>query len=153
MSTDESDANKALVGRFFQELVTQRNPDVFDELLAVNATGTCDGVISFQNRDEFRANAEQVFTAFPDLEIVTIDQLVAEGDTVAVRWTGAGTQGGTFLGVAPTGLRVSITNVEMHTIVNGQIASITSMPDVASVMRQLNVLRSGPLRTPLNFFE
>jgi steroid delta-isomerase-like uncharacterized protein len=148
MPDDRTEANKALVRRFIEQLVAQRgSPDVFNEMMAENATGACNGIANFQSRDDFEANAQQIFAGFPDLEIARIEDVIAEGDTVAIRWTGHATHDGTFLGLAATGQRVLTTNIEMYRIENGKIAFISSMPDVESVL--VSLLRRGPLEAPV----
>src|SRR5918997_2118439 len=58
--------------------------------------------------------------AFPDLAI-TIEDLTAAGDTVAVRWTLRGTHRGAFLGRPPTGRAVAVTGIERYRLADGQI--------------------------------
>ena len=55
-----------------------------------------------RGRDEFRAFHEALHTAFPDWH-ATIESAVAEGNTVAMRWTIRGTSLGPFMGFPPTG--------------------------------------------------
>lgn len=149
MSTED---NKALVRRYLVELVTKRNPDIVDELVAKNGGGTCGGSMGrVLGRDVFRANAEQVLAAFPDLEL-TIEEMVAEGDAVAIRWTARGTHGGPLMGIPATGRYVTITNIELHHIADGQIRYIFAMPDTMSLLQQLNVLPQ-PGEALRGFFE
>ncbi len=58
--------------------------------------------------------------AFPDLAI-TIEDLTAAGDTVAVRWTLRGTHRGAFLGLPPTGQPLTVTGTEFYRLAGGQI--------------------------------
>ena len=68
----------------------------------------------------------QAFTAaflagFPDLRLV-LEDVLAEGDRVAARWTFRGTHGGEFLGIAPTGKPVSMSAVEVNRVADGKVA-------------------------------
>src|SRR5438132_6012856 len=63
----------------------------------------------------------QLREAFPDLRR-TIDDLIADGDKVVARTTFRGTHRGAFLGLPPTGRRVSWSSITIYRIVNGQVA-------------------------------
>ena len=76
--------------------------------------------------------------AFPDLAI-TIEDLTAAGDTVAVRWTLRGTHRGAFLGRAPTGQAVAVTGVELYRLADGQIVERQASLDTDGLLRQLGV--------------
>src|SRR5262245_43448573 len=62
-------------------------------------------------------------TAFPDIHF-TVADLVAEGNSVAARWTLTGTQTGALQGKAPTGQRVSVPGITVFHVVNGKIREI-----------------------------
>lgn len=84
--------------------------EALDELLSPDyqrrsATGG-----AAQSRAEFQRSITAVRTAFPDLRTV-IDELLEEGDRVAVRWHSTGTHVGTFLEVPPTERRVQVHGV------------------------------------------
>lgn len=63
----------------------------------------------------------EVRAAFPDLE-VTLEEIIVEGEKVAVRTTWRGTHLGIYEGIAPTGKRVSRTLMQIFRIANGLIA-------------------------------
>ena len=76
--------------------------------------------------------------AFPDLAI-TIEDLSAAGDTVAVRWTLRGTHRGAFLGRPPTGRAVAVTGIELYRLADGQIVERQASVDTEGLLRQLGV--------------
>ena len=72
---------------------------------------------------------------------MTIDDLIAEGDKVAVRWTFEGTHRGPLAGIAATGNRVNVANgVAIYRIVGGKIAEGNFAWDKFELMQQLGVL-------------
>jgi predicted ester cyclase len=75
--------------------------------------------------------------AFPDAE-VAVDELVAEGDWVAVATTLTGTHRGELMGVAPTGRRVSVTGIDMVRIENERIVEHRGLTDTVGLIRQLS---------------
>jgi steroid delta-isomerase-like uncharacterized protein len=75
-------------------------------------------------------------TAFPDL-IVTINELIAEGNKVVCWWTLKGTQLGTYEHIPATGKSVEIIGIDIYTITNGKISGFERSSDNLSVMRQL----------------
>jgi steroid delta-isomerase-like uncharacterized protein len=76
--------------------------------------------------------------AFPDLAI-SIEDLAAVRDTVAVRWTLRGTHRGAFLGRLPTGRAVAVTGVELYRLADGQIVERQASVDTDGLLRQLGV--------------
>src|SRR5215469_5743106 len=101
MSTSEEE-NKAHYRRTFEEVFNQGNLALVDELVApdyLNHEVPPD--MKSRGPDSTRQVVRMLRTAFPDLH-VTIEDLVAEGDTVAGRVTMRGTHLGPFQGRAPT---------------------------------------------------
>lgn len=74
--------------------------------------------------------------AFPDWHS-TPEELVAEGDVVAERWTGRGTHRGEFQGIAPTGRQVAVPGVVFYRLRDGQIVEFRGSFDTLSMLQQL----------------
>ncbi len=74
--------------------------------------------------------------AFPDLAL-TVEELVAEGDCVAARWTLCGTHRGAFLGQPPTGRRVTVVGTERYRLSGGRIVERWATVDTDGLLRQL----------------
>ena len=77
--------------------------------------------------------------AFPDV-ILTIDQQVAEGDTVVTRWTARGTHEGELMGIAPTGKQVTVTGVTIERVVDGKIVEGNDQWDALGLLQQLGAV-------------
>ena len=75
---------------------------------------------------------------------ITIDQIVAEGDLVAVRSTWSGTFSGEFRGATVSGKPVSVTFANIYRISQGQIHENWAIPDVASFEQQLGFTIAPP---------
>jgi predicted ester cyclase len=78
-------------------------------------------------------------TAFPDYHI-TIEDVVAEGDKVVLRFHWSGTHKGEFMGIAPTGNKVTVTAMSMHRIEGGKEAEQWGELDRLGMMQQLGVV-------------
>ena len=81
--------------------------------------------------------------AFPDLR-GTIEQQIAEGDTVATRVTMDGTHLGTFMGVGPTNKQVKLTVLLMDRIEDGKIVLHYANADWIGVLVRLGALPPPP---------
>lgn len=77
--------------------------------------------------------------AFPDLHVV-VDQIVAGGDKVAVRWIARGTNTGSGNGIAATGKAVETSGIAMFRFENGRIAEEWVSADTLGLLRQLDML-------------
>jgi predicted ester cyclase len=82
----------------------------------------------------------------PDLR-VTIEELVAEGDKVAVRRSYAGTHRGELLGVPPTGKQLQLGGISIFRLTGGKIAEHWEQLDRLTLMQQLGVVPT-PAQAP-----
>jgi predicted ester cyclase len=74
--------------------------------------------------------------AFPDLH-ATEQDMVAEGDLVAVRFVVEATHKGDLLGIPPTGRRVRWDAVDVYRIVNGKVVEEWASDDMAAILHQV----------------
>jgi steroid delta-isomerase-like uncharacterized protein len=80
--------------------------------------------------------------AFPDF-VVAVEDQIAEGDRVAVRWTARGTHNGDLWGIAATGKEVTFSGVSVYRFAIGRIAESWSNWDTIGLMQQLGVIPSA----------
>lgn len=85
---------------------------------------------------DWRQNVGVILTGFPDLDL-RMDDIVSEGDRVAVRMTFTGTHTGEFMGVSPTGRRIEYSSSEIYRFENGKIAEEWINSDVLSLLQQI----------------
>lgn len=136
MSLDE---NRLLVKRWGEEIWSKGNLAAIDELFAPDFV--CHGQPPGVAPD--REGHKQVVTswrsAFPEAQWVTGD-MVAEGDKVAVRWSGRGAHKGQYMGIEPTGKDVTMTGISVLRIAGGKIKEMWTETNVLDVMQQLGAL-------------
>jgi len=144
-----SEANKALVRRWFEEVWNQGREETIDELFAAEGVGygLGDTDVTTRGPGEFKIFANNLRGALPDIHM-TIEDIMAEGDKVTVRIAAEGTHKGGQLGVAPTGRRVRIAGVVIVRIANGQIVEGWNSWDQLGLLRQIGALPAagGPDR-------
>jgi len=136
MSTED---NKAHVRRGF-EAVNQKNLAVFDELLTPDVVFHSAST-TMQGLEAYKQVLSVYVTAFPDLQF-TIEDVIAEGDTVVVRYTTRGTHQGNFRGIPPTGKQVSGTGMFIDRLVNGKAVEQWINGDDLGLLQQLGVIPS-----------
>jgi len=103
-----SEQNKAVVRRLIEDHWNAKNHELVSEIFAPTvAFHTPDGEL--KGFDGASTLLQAYATAFPDFRL-TIDDIVAEGDKVAFRWTFAGTHRGPLGDIRATGKQVSVSN-------------------------------------------
>jgi steroid delta-isomerase-like uncharacterized protein len=70
----------------------------------------------------------------------TIDDVVAEGDKVVVRWTNAGTHVGEFAGIPATGRSFAMAGIDIYRVADGFICEHWHVVDQLSMLGQLGLL-------------
>ena len=138
MSAEE---NKAASRRFYEEVINQKQLAVLDEVAGDNylSHDLPPGLPS--GREGLKVFISVFHAAFPDGHL-TIDQMIAEGDTVATRLTFRGTHTGEFQGIPPTGKQVTIPALDMARFVNGKLVEHWGGPNQMSLLQQLGVIPS-----------
>ena len=77
--------------------------------------------------------------AFPDLHF-TIDEQVAEGNTVVTRWTAHGAHNGEFAGIPPTGKSATVVGIGVDCVEKGKIVESWGLFDQFGMLQQLGVI-------------
>lgn len=96
----------------------------------------------------FRANVASLRSAFPDIRF-TIEDLIAEGDRVVVRWSWEATHDGPFRGIAPTHKRVTNSGIVIYRLQNGKVIQGWLEADRLGVLQQLGAVPT-PARAKAN---
>jgi steroid delta-isomerase-like uncharacterized protein len=145
MSTEE---NKALARRAIEEIWNKKNLDAIDEIYSANYASHVSGspLGEIRGPEGVRQFVGAYLHAFPDVRF-TIEDLVAEGDTVVDRWTAHGTHQGELMGIPPTGRQATVTGTEMNRCAGGRIVETWTEWDALGLLQQLGVIPS-PEQTP-----
>ena len=134
-----SEENKALARRW-AEILNQGNVDLVDEIYAPNYVDHDPAMPEDVRGVEGAREYYSMYTsAFPDAE-VTIEEQVAEGNTVATRWTGRGTHQGELMGVPPSGNRVEVMGVTISHIEGGKIVEEWDIYDALGMMQGIGAI-------------
>ena len=134
--------NKTLARRVREEIWNLEKLNVADEIFDAD----CVNHINDPVTPDFGGGptgTKQLVTlyrsAFPDAHI-TIDDILAEGDKVIVRWTGRGTHQGQLLDLAPTNKQVTVTGIDVYRISGGKIQETWVNWDALGLLQQLSAV-------------
>ncbi len=136
-----SEANKAAMRRLYEEVFGRGNMTVADEILAADFVeheafpGMEPGI------EGFKQMVSAARSAFPDFRL-TAEDLIAEGDRVAVRYTMTGTHRGEFMGAAPTGNQIKVSGMEVARFAGGKVVEHWGNTDTLGLMQQLGLMPS-----------
>jgi len=134
LASADTEANKAVRRRYYEEVWNQGNLDVIDEIYPPDRDWH-----RYGNADGFKQYVAATRAAFPDLHY-TIEDMIAEGDLVAVRTTATGTHKGEFMGIPPTGVHATMTGLLISPIIDGKIQTSWVNEDNLGMMQQLGVI-------------
>lgn len=133
--------NEALVRRFIGEIFLGQRFDAVDELVTEDFTPHTWGPAA-SGRDALKAAIERVSAGLSD-ETMTIEDVIADGDRVAVRLTSSATQTGPFMGMPPTGRRYEIGEIHIFRLRDGRVAEHWHHADFLGMLRQLGAMPGG----------
>jgi predicted ester cyclase len=94
-----------------------------------------------QGLDGLRRFHEALWGAFPDARL-TVEDLVVEGDRVALRYRLQGTHRGHYLGVAPTGLGFDVEGLTLLHLADGRVVEEWHSPTELAILRQLGAVHA-----------
>ena len=133
-----SEANKQLVRRWFDEVWNQQRESSIDAMLSpegnVHGFPQEDSVLI--GPEDFKSIHRSFRGAFPDVH-VTVEDVIAEGDKVAVRWKVDMTHRGDHLGFAPTGKKVAMNGSSIVVIKDGKIQDAWNFMDMGNLFVRL----------------
>jgi steroid delta-isomerase-like uncharacterized protein len=135
-----SQHNKDIVLRkWYEELWNNWNVSVADDLFTSDYVLHVSGVPVPMDRAGAKQVVQMFSVAFPDLKH-TVDEMIAEGEAVAARWTVRGTHQGDFQGIAPTGKPVRLSGTTVHHLADGRIVETWLTFDNLEMLQQLGAV-------------
>jgi steroid delta-isomerase-like uncharacterized protein len=135
-----SEQNRNNVRRLFEEVWNKGHVLVADELFSPNYAHHDSSTPDVGRGPESEKKRVTLYrNAFPDIRL-TIEDLIAEGDTVVARWSCRGTHKGDLNGIAPTGKQFNITGVSIARFTNGKMFEGFVNWDALGLMQQLGVV-------------
>jgi steroid delta-isomerase-like uncharacterized protein len=135
MSAEE---NKVVVRRYYDDVLGAGQLPLLAEMAVLDylehdpLPGQVDG------RDGLKQRVEMLRSAFQPQ--FTLEDMIAEGDRVAVRWTNRGVHVGEFMGIPPTGKAFAIAGIDIHRLENGKLAEHWHVVDSLSQLQQLGII-------------
>lgn len=131
--------NTAVVRRYYDEVLNHGRVSTLTDLAVEDYVehdpfpGQGDGRADLQRR------VETLLGAFSPCSFV-LEDVVAEGDRVVVRWTSTGTHSGEFLGMPATHRDYTISGIDIHRLEGGRMAEHWHVVDQLSQLQQLGML-------------
>ena len=132
---------KGLGRRVFEEMSKGKEAAmaVIDECYAPKVVVYGASGLVFHGLKDFKQYISEFYNAFPDFHF-TIDDMVVEGDKVAIRETITGTHKGAFMGIPPTNKKVTMWALEINRVSGGKIVEARGRFDTLGLMQQLGVV-------------
>jgi steroid delta-isomerase-like uncharacterized protein len=134
-----SESNK-LVMRRFTEFINTASEKLAEELIAPDA------IFHVPGRPEpmkgpagYLAIIGMMRGGFPDIQW-TLEEMVAEGDKVAARFTMQGTHRGTFFGISPTGKTIAVQAMNFYRLSGGKFVEERGQPDLLGLLQQIGAV-------------
>ena len=134
-----SDTNKAIVRRLYEDVLNTGNLALVDDLCAPTYVLHFAGYGDIEGIEGFKHYATMFRTAFPDAQL-TIEEMIAEGDIVAVRYSAHGTNHGSYRGMPPTGIQAQWTGMWFNRLAAGEIVEDWIQSDTFGVLQQLGAV-------------
>ena len=138
-STAKLEENKAIARRDFEELWNKGNLDIVDEICAADGVVHMPGSLEIHGLEEYKQFVTMYRNAFPDIHY-TIEDGIAQGDKVVLRWTVTGTHKGDLMGVSPTGKQCKGTGITINRFSGGKIQESWNNFDAFGMLQQLGVV-------------
>src|SRR5215212_7080522 len=136
MSAEE---NKTTMRRYL-DVFEEGNIDLLDELLAPDYVNHTPATPDLPTGPEGVKGVVSMFRGgMPDLRVM-VEDMIAEGDKVATRYTLEGTHEGELFGIPPTGQRLSIKSMTVERVSEGKIRDHWRVTDNLDMMQQLGVV-------------
>jgi len=138
-STARLEKNKAIARRDFEQVWNKGNLDTVDEIFAADGVGHMPGSPDIHSLEGTKQYVTMYRNAFPDIHF-TIEDEIAQGDKVVIRWTCRGTHQGELMGISPTGKQCTVTGITINRFSGGKIQESWNSWDALGMLQQLGVV-------------
>lgn len=126
--------------RRFTEFINTASEKLAAELISPDAVFHVPGRPEpMRGPDGYLAIIGTMRGGFPDIQW-TLDELIAEGDKIAARFTMRGTHQGAFFGVPPSGKKIEVRAMNFYRFSEGQIVEEWGQPDLLSLLQQIGAV-------------
>jgi len=129
-------ANKELVRRFYKEVYGDWNMALVDEVVSPQFTSHDWPKGSRTGPEGFRDFYSAIRSALPDARY-EVDDLIAEGDKVVVRWRLLGTHKGDFRGIAASGREIALKGIAIYRVEGGKLMERWVVSDLHGVLEEI----------------
>ena len=136
MSTEQ---NKATANRIPLEVFNMKNIALLDQLVAPNAIDHVVPPGMPETVESTKKFIGMLLAAFPDFQY-TLEEVIAEGDYVVQRVTGAGTMKGEMMGMPPNGKKATWSEIHIVRLANGKVAEHWGVVDQMGMLTQLGFI-------------
>src|SRR5262245_11556682 len=143
MNNRNEDQNKEIVRRLFEDCLSSGKLSTLDEFIDAEYAGAG----GQKGPAAFAAPITNLVRAFPDIHYV-VEDLVAEDDRVAIKWTWRGTHTGDFAGFAPTHKAVANEGMAIFQLRNGKITRSTNQTDRLGFLQSIGVVPADVIPLP-----
>jgi steroid delta-isomerase-like uncharacterized protein len=134
-----SENNKLLMQRF-TEFINTASEKLAAELIAPKAIFHVPGSPEpMRGPTGYLEIIGMMRSGFPDIQW-TLEEMIAEDDKVAARFTMRGTHQGTFFGVPPTGKKIAVQAMNFYRLSGGQIVEQRGQPDLLGLLQQIGAI-------------
>jgi steroid delta-isomerase-like uncharacterized protein len=131
-------SNKAVMRRFYDEVVNEGKLEVIDEIVSPDLIDH-DETPGSGGREGFREFVAMFRLAFPDTKWI-VEDLIEEGDKVVARVKITGTQKGEFMGMPASGRPIEVATIDIVRFAGGKAAEHWGTTDSGSMMMQLGAM-------------
>ena len=131
--------NKVVMGRFV-EFINTGSEKLAKELISPDAVFHVPGRPEpMRGPDGYLAIIGMMRSGFPDIQW-TLEEMIAEDDKVAARFTMRGTHQGGFFGVPPTGKTIAVQAMNFYRLAGGQFIEERGQPDLLGLLMQIGAV-------------
>ena len=136
MTDKTAAANKELVRRFYKEVYVDWNMALVDEVVSPRFISHDWPKGSPTGPEGFRKFYSDIRSALPDARY-EVDDLIAEGDKVVVRWRLLGTHKGDFRGIAATGREIALKGIAIYRVEGGKLMERWVVTDLHGLLEEM----------------
>ena len=134
-----TEANKIAMNRFTQ-FINTASQELAIELITPDATFHVPGRAEpMRGPEGYLAIIGMMRGGFPDIQW-TLEEMIAENESVAARFTMRGTHRGTFFGVPPTGKSITVQAMNFYRFDDGKIVGEHGQPDMLGLLQQIGAI-------------